>query len=65
MTIKLILTSVSSRDIVLKRSGMSNNIRSFMKTETNQFTQLWARQVDNFKKSLLISAECLQEQNSY
>ena len=36
-----------------------------MKTETNQFTQLWARQVDNFKKSLLISAECLQEQNSY
>jgi len=38
VTIKLILTSVSFGCTISTRSGMSKNIRSFMKTEANQFT---------------------------
>jgi len=65
ITIKPILTSVSFGDIVSTRSSMLKNIRSFMKAEANQFSQLWARQVHNFKKSSLVFTECLQEQNFY
>jgi len=36
-----------------------------MKIERNQFTQLWARQVYNFEKSLIIFTEHLQEQTTY
>jgi len=37
-TIKLIPTSVPSGDIISTRSGISKNIRSFVKTRANQFT---------------------------
>lgn len=37
------------------------NMKNFMKTKVNQFTQLWARKVYNFKRSKIFFAKCLQE----
>ena len=63
MIIKQIAIYTLSRKIGLIRSNIQKSIKSFVKTEVNQFSQLWVGQAYNFKKPLIIFIEYLKEQD--
>ena len=44
---------------------MLRNTKSFVKTEADQFTQLWVGQIHEFKKPKDFFAECSKEQTTY
>ena len=46
------------RDIASIRSGILRNTKSFIKTEVNQFAQLWIGQIHEFKKPKDFFVEC-------
>jgi len=47
------------------RSSMLRNTKSFVKTEANQFTQLWVGQIHEFKKPKDFFTEFSKEQTTY
>ena len=54
-----------SGDTTSTRSSMLRNTKSFVKTEADQFTQLWVGQIHEFKKPKDFFAECSKEQTTY
>jgi len=55
--IKLTPLIVSSGNITLIKNNIPRNTKSFVKIEANQSAQLWARQVHDSEKPLLIFTE--------
>jgi len=53
-----------SRDTASTRSGILRNTKSFVKTKANQFTQLWTRQIYEFKKPKYFFTECSKKQTT-
>ena len=63
--IKLIATHVCSRNIDSTKSSMQRSIKSSMMKKTNQFAQLWAGQVNDYKKFKNLFAKYLKEQTPH
>jgi len=58
---KLIPMLVHSRSITSIESDTQENIKRSVKTEPNQFVQLWMAYNHDFKKSQIIFAKCLKK----
>ena len=63
--IKLIATHVCSGNIDSTKSSMQRSIKSSMMKKVNQFAQLWAGQVNDYKKFKNLFVKYLKEQTPH
>ena len=52
---------ISFGNVNLIKNNTQRNTRSFVRTEANQSTQLWARKVYDYERPKIFLTECLKE----